>query len=107
MGLFGKVKRKLEDAAMSKILAMGVKMLAEGRFGKGPAAAYWWLAGKKTWIAVALAGIYGVLYEASGRGLCQPCAEWSDWILNASGVLVAVGLFDAAVRIEPPRKVEP
>lgn len=92
---------------MSKILALGVKMLAEGKFGEGPAKAYWWLAGKKTHIALALAAVYGVLYGAGEKGLCQPCGEWAGWVVGLSGVLVTVGLFDAAVRIEPPRKPEP
>jgi hypothetical protein len=100
----GSLKRKLEVAAVGKIVAIGIKMLAEGKFGKPPAAVYWWLAGKKTFIAIVLAAVYGALYQAHERGLCAPCADWSGWLLGAAAFMATIGIVDGAVRIEPPQK---
>jgi hypothetical protein len=89
---------------MSKILAIAVKKLAEGDFGAGPAKAYWWLAGKKTWIAFAVGvAAYG-LNEASGRGLCDPCQGYVATLGTAAAVLAAAGLYDGALRTSAPQK---
>lgn len=98
MGLLKTLKGK----AMGAILATLVKKLAEGDFGQAPARAYWWLAGKKTWTAVALASIAGGLFMANANGLCDPCHGYAMGIITAAGVLASIGLFDAAVRITPP-----
>lgn len=90
---------------MGAILALLVKRLAEGGFGKKPAAAYWWLAGKKTWIAFGLAVVAGALFMASQLGLCAPCYDYGASIAGPIAVgLAAVGLFDGAVRITPPQR---
>lgn len=103
MGL-GKLKRKVEVAMLGKLLAIAVKKLAEGDFGTGPAKVYWWLAGKKTPLAVAVAAVAGGLSLAYKYGLCEPCADYVDGIIKAAGILVAIGVFDAAVRIAPPER---
>jgi hypothetical protein len=96
--------RKLKEKAMGALLALFVKKLAEGDFGAGPAKVYWWLAGKKTWIALGLAAIAGALSLAYELGLCAPCYDYVGLIVTISVGLAAVGLFDGAVRITPPVK---
>jgi hypothetical protein len=98
------VVRKLREKAMGAILAHLVKKLAEGDFGAGPAKAYWWLAGKKTLtgtIGVAAAGALWALGEA---GLCDPCGGYVLQLGAVSLLLMQIGLWDAAIRIEPPAR---
>ena len=89
---------------MSKILAVMVKKLAEGDFGAGPAKAYWWLAGKKTWLALVIGVAAFALNEASGRGLCDPCQDYVTTLGTVAGVLAAAGLYDGALRTPAPQK---
>jgi hypothetical protein len=97
---------------MSAILASVVKMIAEGRFpvfGPRLKVLYWWLAGKKTWTSAGLYTAWLTLY-----GLCKGESlppeivalgcQWEGYVLSAANVLLAIGLFDAAVRLEPPKK---
>jgi len=87
---------------MGTILAIFVKKLAEGDFGAGPAKAYWWAAGKKTWTAIAFAAVATALTIAYELGLCEPCYAYVGTLITISVGLAAVGLFDGAVRITPP-----
>jgi hypothetical protein len=100
---------------VSGLLAGFVKDLGNGKFGEGPKKIYWSLAGKKTWISLGLAATYGVIQLAGTLlSVCVPeCASAEnlvqltgvgEWILRAVTVLIPIGLYDAAVRIEPPRK---
>lgn len=100
---------------LSSLLAQVVKDVAEGKYGEGPKGLYWSLAGKKTIIALAIAAFYGMAHVALNVfGQCVPeCAtaesvaqmeSWLSYVPTLVGFLVAVGLFDAAVRIEPPKK---
>lgn len=89
---------------MGAILAKLVKALAEGKFGAGPAKAYWFLAGKKTVTGVALGTAYVGLHLSAGAGLCDACAAYGHQLAVASVTLVSIGLLDAAVREEPPVK---
>ena len=89
---------------MGKIVAIGIKMLAEGKFGKPPAQLYWFLAGKKTYLAFALGIVGGALQQASAKGLCLPCGDWSTWVFSAAAFLGTIGIVDGAVRVDPPVK---
>lgn len=102
MSLFGNLKER----ALSKILVVLVRKLAEGDFGKGPAKVYWALAGIKTYTALILGiGAFG-LTLASNLHLCAACGDYASIIAKIAGGLLAIGLFDGAVRIEPPFKPE-
>jgi len=110
--------RKIKEGDMSMVsglLAGFVKDLGNGKFGEGPKKIYWSLAGKKTWISLGLAATYGVVQLAvSLLATCVPeCASpenlvqlqgVGEWILRAVTVLIPIGLYDAAVRIDPPKK---
>lgn len=91
---------------MGKIVALGVKMLAEGRFGKGPAAVYRWLEGKKTWTGLAFGVLWGAVAVAEDNGACGAwgldCTGISTWLGAVAAFLVSVGLYDAALRTKPP-----
>lgn len=89
---------------MGKILAVLVKKLAEGDFGAGPAKVYWALAGIKTYTAIAFAAAGLVLSQLSQHGLCAACDGYVASLLTVAGFLATIGLFDGAVRIEPPQK---
>jgi len=100
---------------LSGILAGVVKDAAQGKYGEGMKTLYWSLAGKKTVIALGIAALYGVGEVAVGiLAQCVPecgSAEAVNQLSNilayvpeVVGVLIAIGLFDAAVRIEPPKK---
>lgn len=89
---------------MSTILTKLVKALAEGKFGAGPAKAYWWLAGRKTYTGIALGAAYFVLHGGAAAGVCEPCGGYAHGLAVASITLVSVGLLDAAIREEPPVK---
>lgn len=111
MGLFGTLKRKAEDKAMSIIVAKAVKMLAEGRFGAGPAKLYWALAGKKSWIAAILATLAAAVWGADQAGLCALLAEHAvncgavtQVLGTAAAALAALGLYDGALRLPAPEK---
>lgn len=110
--------RKIKEGDMSMVsglLAGFVKDLGNGKFGEGPKAIYWKLAGKKTWISLGLAATYMIIGVAVNLlSTCVPeCATpenlvqlqgVADWILRAVAVLIPIGLYDAAVRIDPPKK---
>ncbi len=97
------LKARLKEIAVSKIIAYLLKRLAEGGFGGGPKAAYWWLAGKKTYIAAALAiATYGLSY-LSDHGVCPPCASYNTYLLALAGFLASIGLIDGALRTDPPK----
>jgi hypothetical protein len=100
---------------ISGVAAGFVKSVAEGKYGEGPKKVYWFLAGKKTWIAIGIAALAGVGQVAVNvlSGCVPECGSAESvaqlqGLLNhvpaIVGFLVAVGLFDAAVRIEPPKK---
>ncbi len=87
---------------MGKFLAGLVKDIADGKYGAKPKALYWWAAGRKTNTAMILAGAAAALYALSGTGQCAECGKYAEWIVWAAGILGTVGLYDSAVRIEPP-----
>lgn len=103
MGL-GSLKRKVERAAMGKFLAIGVKMLAEGKFGAGPAKLYWKLAGWKTPIALGLGIIGASLKFLESQNACSACGLYSEQLVALSLVLGSIGLYDSAIRLEPPKQ---
>ena len=83
--------------------------------GEGPKKFYWALAGKKTVITLVVAALYGVcLVVINVFSQCVPeCASAADlaqlqgYLDQVPGVLalgVGLGIFDAAVRLEPPKK---
>jgi len=91
------------------------KGVAEGAYGEGPKAAYWALAEKKTLIALVIVVLYGMAKVALHTfGQCVPeCAtqaavdQWAamiTYVPEIVGVLIAVGLYDKAIRLDPPKK---
>lgn len=111
---WAKIKRG-DMSMVSGLLAGFVKDLGNGRFGEGPKKLYWKLAGKKTWISLGLAATYGIIQLAGTLlATCVPeCATpenlvqltaIGDWIFRAVAVLIPIGLYDAAVRVDPPKK---
>lgn len=92
-----------------------VKGVAEGQYGEPLKKVYWALAEKKTLIALIIALLYGIAKAVSFTfGQCVPeCATAESvaqfnaflaYVPDVVGVLIAVGLYDKAVRLEPPKK---
>jgi hypothetical protein len=96
--------RKLRRTVVLKILPLFVKGIAEGKYGPRAQATYWWLAGRKTLIAAGLAAAAGAAWALESAGVCPDCGGYAEWVISAAGVLGAIGLYDQAVRIEPPKK---
>lgn len=89
---------------MSKLLPLFIKKLAEGDFGQPLARLYWFLAGKKLYISVAI-GLLGVSFDyLFGAGLCDPCGSYKNDLLVIAGILATIGLYDGAVRSNSPKK---
>jgi hypothetical protein len=101
---------------LSSVLGMLVKAIASGSKDNPATKLYWWLAGKKTWISL---GMYAVWLLIAGVAVpffttCTACGDtttlvaqlnyWSGWLADAATVLLGLGLFDAAVRLEPPKQ---
>jgi hypothetical protein len=80
-----------------------IKAIAEGKLGEQPKKIYWALAGKKTWITVAVVGVATTL-ESIPAEQCVQCADWTAWAWSAAGFLLVAGLWDGAVRAVPPKK---
>lgn len=72
-----------------------IRDAAEGRLGQGAKAAYWFLAGAKTWSGFGLAIAAGA-FEAIGEH------QWAVWVGAAAGVLISAGLVDKAWRADIP-----
>lgn len=106
--MFG-LKRKLKGIVMGQIIAYILKLWAEGKFGAPLAAVYWWLAGKKTYIAAALGALYVALLKlgeasASGEVVCAPCVGYADYVLWFAGFLASIGFIDGALRTAAPKR---
>jgi len=95
--------KKLKEAALSKIIAVLIRKLAEGDFGPTPAKVYWALSGKKTYIAAAIASIAFALSHFSEAGLCEPCAGYVTTLYAVAAFLASIGILDAGIRIRPPQ----
>ncbi len=112
-GLFGGLKEKLGMKLLSSFLPGIVKGVGDGQYGEGVQKVYWWFAGKKTWISIGLFAAYTfVTYVLVPvllmSGVAQPetvpaLQAWVSWIPPAVPFLIGIGVFDAAVRIEPPQ----
>jgi putative copper export protein len=100
---------------LSSLLAVFVKDVAEGKHGETLERLYWKAAGKKTLIAIALAAAYGfaevVLHifqscapECATPEAIEVFARWISWGPHLVAFLVAVGLYDGAVRLEAPKR---
>jgi hypothetical protein len=100
----GSLKRKLKEAAVSKILALLVSKLAEGDFGTTASKVYWKLAGLKTYTAIAFGAVGYALTRASDAGICEPCGELAAGLMTFAGFLLTIGLYDGAIRSQPPTK---
>lgn len=101
MGL-GKLFKNAKEKAVSKIIAMLIRKVAEGDFGAKPAAVYWFLAGKKTYLGVALASLAFALSRAGEAGVCGECEAWVKTLGGVAAFLISIGLVDGAVRTYPP-----
>lgn len=103
---------------LSSVLAILVKTVADGEQTNPLTKVYWWLAGKKTWISI---GMYAIWLIITGLLVpffttCTVCGDttalitqltyWSGWLADLATLLLGFGLFDAAVRLEPPKKKE-
>jgi hypothetical protein len=100
---------------LSGLLPQFVKDVADGKHGEPAKSFYWALAGKKTVIALVIAALYGMAQvSVNVLGQCVPECGSAESLAQIEGILayvpnivtflVAVGIFDAAVRIEPPKK---
>lgn len=89
------------------------KGIAEGQFGEVAKKVYWALAGKKTLTALIMVILYGVANVALNVfGQCVPeCAtqaavdQWAvmlTYVPEIVSVAIAIGLYDSAIRLEPP-----
>lgn len=101
--MFGKLKRKVKGVFVSKIIAYLLKLIAEGKFGALLAKVYWWLAGYKTYIGLALGAVYAGLLKLAESG-CAPCSEYAGYVAWLSAFLVSIGFIDAALREKSPAK---
>jgi hypothetical protein len=101
--MFGRLKLVFQFITKpSKAVPTAVTQVAEGKLGEGPKSVYWWLAGKKTWITVIVAGLAEGLSSMPAEQ-CEPCAQYGEWAWMAAGVLLVVGLWDGAIRAVPPK----
>lgn len=94
----------LRGKKYSAILVSIVKGIAEGKFGEKPKAIYWALEGYKTLIAFVFATLTFALEYAVSSGLWPDAAPAIPVLYGISAFLLAVGLYDGAVRAEPPSK---
>jgi hypothetical protein len=101
--------RKAKETAVQKLIEFVFGGIAAGRFGAGPKKVYWFLAGKKTYVGVALAAIAHLIGEAQAAGLCSAhgldCEGWATGLQAVAAFLVTVGLLDAAHRAPAPKKL--
>ena len=88
---------------MSQILARIIRGVAEGKYGAAAKKVYWFLAGKKTITGIVCAAAYAGLLAAQATGTCAECGKYAETLAYVAGFLVTVGLFDAAVRLDPPK----
>jgi hypothetical protein len=104
MGLRAWAERK----AMGKILAYAVKAIAEGKLGELPKRLYWRLAGAKTYIGMAFGAAWALLTWGTESGTCgklgYDCTAWANTLGVIAAFLMAVGLFDGALRTKAPDK---
>ena len=93
---------------MGKLLAILLVKAAEGNFGPGAKAAYWWLAGKKTYIGLGFALLAYGLNEATKAGVCAECGSWGVQVAAVAAALaLLIGQVDGAVRTQPPYRYYP
>jgi hypothetical protein len=109
-------KEKLMLKALSSFLPGLVKGMAEGQYGPVPEKLYWALAGKKTWISVGIGalwafGWYVVIPALQACGVdCGAATNvpqitaWLDVVKDVVPWLIAAGIADAGLRLEPPQK---
>lgn len=86
---------------LSSLLPELVRLLAEGKFGAAPAKVYTFLSGKKTYLSIALYIVWGALgyVEVYVPGV----VGYAGYVLQAANFLLVIGLFDGAVKFEPPK----
>lgn len=89
---------------MTGLLPLLVKKLAEGDFGQGLANIYWFLAGKKLYISIAIGLIALGLDYLFGLGVCDSCGGYKELTLKIAGILAVIGLYDGAIRADKPEK---
>lgn len=93
---------------MSGFIALFVRKLAEGDFGELPKQIYWRLAGAKTYIGMAFGAAWALLVWAQDAGICNAqgwdCKGWGTTLASIAAFLVLVGLWDGALRSQPPSK---
>jgi len=100
---------------ISGLLPNFVKGVAEGQYGEPLKKAYWVLAEKKTVTALIIVLLYGVAQVVlTVFSQCVPeCAtqasvdQWAamvKYVPELVAVLIGVGLYDKAIRLEPPKK---
>jgi len=82
-----------------------VTAIREGRLGGRVAKAYAFLADHSFAISVALVGVYGGLEYA--KAYVPSAAAYEGYLLQAIGVLVALGLFDSGVKVPSPAGTQP
>lgn len=87
----------------SEFIPKIIKAVAEGKFGEPAKKVYWQVAGYKTWITVVVASAGFVLQQLEEAGLCADCGAWYVILYQVALGLLAVGLFDGAVRLDPPK----
>jgi hypothetical protein len=87
----------------SEFIPKLIKAVAEGKFGEPAKKIYWQVAGYKTWITAIVATVGFALQQFEQAGLCPDCAGWSVILYQVALGLLAVGLFDGAVRLDPPK----
>ena len=94
----------LKGTKPSEILVKLVKGVAEGKFGEKAKKVYWAVEGVKTPISIVLAVLVSALELCVQNGLFTEAAPAIPVLYSIAGFLLAVGLYDGAVRAEPPSK---
>lgn len=102
---------------LSTILGSMLRGVAEGDKNNPMTKLYWKLEGKKTWIAVGVAALYLLVGQVlipvfTGCGpncgatpeMLALLAQYNGYLFDLSVVLAGVGLFDANLRLDPPKK---
>ena len=105
----------MKFSMISQFIPGLIKSVAEGDPNKTSTKIYWAIAGKKTLIAGLITLFYAFAWGVVGFfDSCAPeCAtvesvvqaeQFLSYIPNVIAILVAAGLVDASVRMDPPKK---
>jgi hypothetical protein len=81
-----------KDWLVRQFLASALKDVAEGKYGPGPKATYWWLHDHALWVGAAFGLVDFALRQAESIGVCAQCGEIDAMLVKAAFYLAGIGL---------------